>query len=361
MVIASDPNAERPGRSPRRRWFADATIAGFVAIGTSTGVLMVAFVLANGIADSKGDLFRVWMWQLTHNEVVGFSSGRPAIALALHVVLGLIWALVYARLVEPNRSLVWWIGEGPGWSRGMRFALLPWIFSLLVLLPAALFNMLDWALSAGPLVPIGNLILHLIYGFTLGQLYDASADQPATGADVAYDEPLERLAVEHSEDLGAAGILAGCVVGAAVGTMMAVVLPPTLPNVDFGGWQVALAVGGILAGGAGGGIVGSFAGLPQTPPAELDEDTLDPFTHNVLPFLIPPFLIVVIAAIIVTFGEGLLQLGKSQLQLGPIRIGTAVVAAVIGIFVIGISAFLLSMGGAQSPSSRETVSHRAEH
>ena len=62
----------------------------------------------------------------------------------------------------------------------MRFALLPWLFSLLVLLPAAMVNMLDWALSAGPLVPVGNLVLHLIYGFTLGQLYDASADEPAT-------------------------------------------------------------------------------------------------------------------------------------------------------------------------------------
>ena len=38
---------------------------------------MVAYVLANGIGDSQGDFFRRWLWQLTHNEVVGFSSGRP--------------------------------------------------------------------------------------------------------------------------------------------------------------------------------------------------------------------------------------------------------------------------------------------
>ena len=64
---------------------------------------MVAYVLANGAADSQGDFFRRWLWQLTHNEVVGFSSGRPAIALALHVVLGLVWALIYARFVEGIR------------------------------------------------------------------------------------------------------------------------------------------------------------------------------------------------------------------------------------------------------------------
>src|SRR5579859_8044040 len=347
---------------PRRRWLTDAIIAGFVAIGASTGALMVAYVLANGAADSQGDVLRRWLWQLTHNEVVGFSSGRPAVALALHVVLGLVWAVLYARFVEGNRSLRWWIGDGPGWARGMRFALLPWIVSLLLLLPAAMVNMLDWALSAGPLVPVGNLILHLIYGFTLGQLYDASADEAAVGSDLAFVEPLQRQAVEHSEDFGAAGILAGGVIGAAVGIFMAVVLPPTLPNVDFGGWSVALAVGGILAGGAVGGIVGSFAGLPQAPPEPTDPDASpDPFEHNLLPFLIPPFLLIVIIAIVSTFGSGLLQLGKSEMEIGPITIGTAVVAAIIGIFVIGIGAYILSMRVESPPSSRETMSHRAEH
>lgn len=344
--------------APRQRWLSNAVISGFVAIGTSTGALMVAYVLANGAADSQGDFFRRWLWQLTHNDVVAFSSGRPAVALALHVVLGVVWALVYARFIEFQPWMT-----GPGWRRGMVFSLLPWVFSLLLLLPAAAINMLDWALSAGPLVPLGNLVLHLIYGFTLGQLYDASADQPALASDLTYNEPLERLAVEHSEDLGAAGIVIGAVVGAAVGIGLAVVLPPTLPNVDFGGWEIALAVGGILAGGAVGGIVGSFAGLPQPPADPVDiNDEPDPFEHNVLPFLIPPFIIVVIAAIIVTLGTTLLRFGKTEVLIGPISIGAAVLAAIIGMAAIGIGALLLSLQGDQSPpSSRETVSHRAEH
>jgi hypothetical protein len=361
-AAAAAAAAER-ARGARRRWLSDAIIAGFVAIGTSTGAMMVAYVLANGAADSQGDFLRRWLWLLTHNDVVAFSSNRPAIALGMHVVLGLVWALVYARFIEWNPSLRWWIGTGPGWSRGIRFALLPWVFSLLILLPAAMVNLLDWALSAGPLVPLGNLVLHLIYGFTLGQLYDASSDEPAVGADLAYDEPLERLAVEHSEDFGAAGILLGGIIGAAVGVALAIVLPPLLPSVDRGGWSLALAVGGILAGGAVGAIVGSFAGLPQTPPEPVDPDEgLDPFDHRVLPFLIPPFLILVIAAIIATLGLGLLQLGKEELVIGSVRIAAAVVAATVGFFVIGIGAWLLSMGGDQSPpSSRDTVSHRAEH
>jgi hypothetical protein len=250
--------------------------------------------------------------------------------------LGIIWAIVYARFIEFRLS-------GPGWRRGMVFSLLPWLFSLLILLPAAMFDRLDVAFSAGPLPPLGNLILHLIYGFTLGQLYDASADEPNLAEDTVYDEPLERAAVEHSEEFGAAGILVGAVVGAAVGIGLAVVLPPTLPNIDFQGWSVALAVGGILAGGAVGGIVGSFAGLPSTPddPAEVAEGP-DPFDRSVLPFLLPAFLVLIIAAIIVSFGSGLLQLGKTELHAGPVAVAWAVVAAIVGIVVIGVGALVLS-------------------
>ena len=198
------------------------------------------------------------------------------------------------------------------------------------------------ALSAGPLPPIGNLLLHLIYGFTLGQLYDASADAPAVGDDLVYDEPLERDAVEHSEDFGAAGILAGAIVGAAVGVGMAIVLPPTLPNVDFGGWEIALAVGGILAGGAVGGIVGSFAGLPH------DADRSGRAcrgrwirsTTRCCRSCCRRSCCSWSAAIVVTMGTGLLQLGKTMIQIGPIEIAQAVVAAIIGIFAIGFGALL---------------------
>jgi hypothetical protein len=351
---------------PRERWLSDAIIAGFVAIGASTAVLMIAYALANGGGDSQGNLLQRWLFQLTHNEVVAFSSGRPAYALAIHVVLGIVWALVYARLVDGNRALGWWIGSGPSWQRGMRFSLLPWLVSLLVLLPAAMVNMLDWALSAGPLVPAGNLVLHLIYGATLGQLYDASADTPDVAGDLAYHEPAlqQQTAVAHSQDFGAAGIIVGAIVGALVGIGLAIVLPPSLPNVDFGGWEAALAVGGLLAGGAVGGIVGSFAGLPQPgpDPAELAEGP-DPFQYRALPFLIPPALLIVIAAIISTLGTTLLQFGKSEIEIGPVTIAKPVVVAVFGIFVIGFGAlFLATRPDHSAPSSsRDTVSHRAEH
>ena len=58
-------------------------------------------------------------------------------------------------------------------------------------------------------------------------------------------------------------------------------------------------------------------------------------------------------------GTGLLRMGKSMIQIGPIEIAQAVVAAVFGIFVIGSGALWLStrVDQSPSPSSRDTVSH----
>jgi hypothetical protein len=173
----------------------------------------------------------------------------------------------------------------------------------------------------------------------LGQLYDPSADDAALAHDVVYAEPLQQHAVRQSETFGAAGIVGGAVVGAAVGIGLAVVLRPTLPNVDLEGWSVALGVGGLLAGGAVGSIVGSFAGLPSTPPDPAEvAGAPDPFDRKVLPFLIPPFLVLLIAAIIVTFGSALLQMGKSGIHVGPIEVTNAVLAALAGLCVVGARA-----------------------
>jgi hypothetical protein len=133
--------------------------------------------------------------------------------------------------------------------------------------------------------------------------------------------------------------------------------------VDFGGWEAALAVGGLLAGGAVGSIVGSFAGLPQpgADPAEIAEGP-DPFQYRVLPFLIPPTILVVLVAIITTLGTALLQFGKSEIEIGPVVIAKSVIVAIVGILVIGFGAlFLATRPDHSPPSSRETVSHRAEH
>ena len=77
-----------------------------------------------------------------------------------------------------------------------------------------------------------------------------------------------------------------------------------------------------------------------------------------LPFLLPPVVVLVIVGIIVSFGTGLLRLGKDHMEIGPLVIAQAVVAAVVGVVVIGLGALWLATRPDHSrPSSRETVSH----
>jgi hypothetical protein len=66
------------------------------------------------------------------------------------------------------------------------------------------------------------------------------------------------------------------------------------------------------------------------------------FLHQVLPFLLPPIMLLVITAIVVALGAGLLLLGTSDFQLGPIVVAKAVVAAGLGVLTIGSGALWLA-------------------
>ena len=73
----------------------------------------------------------------------------------------------------------------------------------------------------------------------------------------------------------------------------------------------------------------------------------DPFQRHVLPLLIPPVLLLVITVIVVRLGSALLLLSASELTIGKIVIAWPVVAAALGVLVIGFGALWLA--------SRETV------
>ncbi len=337
--------------APRREsWLADAVIAGFVATGLATVALILAYIAAAAAGVERGgDVFRFWLWQLTHNDVVGFTRTTPAIAIMLHVVVGVIFAILYAYWGER------WIARtfGPtGWRNGLIFGLLAYVASLLALLPAAGVNMLSFALSAGPLPVVGNLVLNLVYGAVLGQLYDASAEQPALAEDVGYHEPMEAPAVAHSEAIGAAGIVVGVILGAIFGLVLALLLPPTAPGEAFAGWSLGLAAAGFLAGGALGGVVGTFVGLPQQTEEVVEEEVTpdDPFDRNVLAFLIPPGLIVVAAGIVSAIGLALLSLASFG-RMVPVY------GALVLTFGVTIVSIVLGLRQPRS-SRRATVSHK---
>jgi len=77
------------------------------------------------------------------------------------------------------------------------------------------------------------------------------------------------------------------------------------------------------------------------------------FRRHVSQLLIPLVLLAAITAIVVSLGSGLLLLGKSELEIGPIALAWAVVAAALAVLLIGLSALWLA-----ARAGRSTPSHR---
>lgn len=149
----------------RRDLFSGAVLAGFTATGLMTVVLSLAYVgaLAFGSPSPQASTLARWLWGLANNTITERTQTAVPIALGLHFTSGIALAVAYA-FAEPRL-------RGPGWLRGMMFSLIPWILSIGVFLPVAGGGLFGLRLGAGPLPILGNLILHLVYGATLGQLY----------------------------------------------------------------------------------------------------------------------------------------------------------------------------------------------
>jgi hypothetical protein len=64
--------------------------------------------------------------------------------------------------------------------------------------------------------------------------------------------------------------------------------------------------------------------------------------RDLLAFFLPPLLLSLLTVIVVTLGSGLLLLGSRELEIGPIVIAWAVVAAALGVLVIGSGALWLA-------------------
>lgn len=232
-------------------WLGRALIAGFIATAVMTMVLLVAFgiVVALG-SDSPGSplVFR-WLWALAHNVVTEHAqTALPAVVL-LHFVFGINWAVLYAAFAEPHLP-------GPGWQRGLLFAPLPWLLSLLVFLPAVGGGMLGLGLGAGILPIVGNLVLHLVYGISLGYLYAPESDHVLVDQG-AFVSVADIQVLSHEVHTMALGVIFGLGLGGLLGLIVQATIAP--------GQSVLVALLlGMVGGSVVGALVGSFAGLsPQ--------------------------------------------------------------------------------------------------
>lgn len=230
-----------------------AIIAGFVATVTMTLALAVGYFVALELGSPSAPDYAAqpgppqWMWALTHNPITELTRGALPAAFALHLAMGLIWAGVYATFFEARLP-------GVDWQKGATFSLLPFLLSVAVFLPVAGGGLFGLALGAGPLPMLGNLILHVVYGVTLGVLYGRLGEHVFTESGIGTADEVATLA--RAERSAAYGIVIGAALGAVVGISGGRL---------FGGpdGPVGLTAGLLwaLVGGSVGALVGSLAGL----------------------------------------------------------------------------------------------------
>lgn len=240
MAISSSPT--------RSDWLYRALVAGFVGTACAGFVLLLAYGLSTWLGTITPGVLGQWFLALTRNQATTLVQDALARALLVHIVVGLIWGLVYAAWAEPRLG-------GPGWRRGMLFALGPWVLSLVVFFPLIGGGFLGLGLGAGFLPIVGNLVLHLVYGATLGELYELEVAESTAVA--SQPGSLTHLANISAERGLAAGMVAGALAGAIVGLLFATFT---------GNGTVPMTVGalaGAVFGAAGGALVGSFVGLSR--------------------------------------------------------------------------------------------------
>lgn len=252
----------------RTNWLSRAIISGFVASIVMLITLVVGFGLASLLAaipiterpGLRADVLAEWFRNLTDNVLVNVAAPNLYAAIAIHIGIGLTFAAIYAYWFEPRLG-------GTSWRRGMVFALIPWVLSVVVFFPLVGAGFLGFGLGAGPLPMIGNLILHLVYGATLGLLFGPVGDLSTEEALESPHGPEDVAAMQSSERMAARGILAGLVLGGVVGGIGAIATQLVPEATILGMHPLLFVVGTALFGAAFGGLIGSFVGLPS--PGEL--------------------------------------------------------------------------------------------
>jgi hypothetical protein len=217
--------------------------------------MVLAFAVAYAAALVLGQLplpiVAGWFQGLTNNVLIDTAGPNLYAATALFFLGGLIWASLYAVVFEPRLT-------GAAWLKGVRFALIPWLFSLAIVLPLVGGGILGLSLGAGPLPIVGNLVLHAVYGAILGAVYGT--------AESVFDRPLHRggsedLLAGRLAELGAArGMGIGLALGVLLGVIGAALVPQFTGMHGAGSLNpLAMVVAVALTGAAFGGFVGSLA------------------------------------------------------------------------------------------------------
>lgn len=99
---------------------------------------------------------------VSHIDRLG-SVGRVAAWADHFIVGGLLWGPMFAGFVATTDE------RRPHWQKGIIFAVFAWLAMMLIFMPMVGGGL--FGLQLGLSVPIGMLILHLVFGFVLGAAY----------------------------------------------------------------------------------------------------------------------------------------------------------------------------------------------
>ena len=232
------------------------------ALERSSIIHPATYVVGQNQATSAPDAFetpRLWLVNLTHNRFIDASLDDVYLAAGIYVAGGLLWAVLYT-LVEPRLP-------GPAWQRGVLFAMLPALVSLVVVLPLLGGGLFGLALGAGPLPAIGNVLLHVVYGAILGVVYGPFGDLDASTLERPFAREGEHAGPSY-EPVAALALLGGLVVGGVVGLIASLMAGGTASSIVEASGSMILW--GALLGGVIGLFVGSFAGLGRSVPHHVD-------------------------------------------------------------------------------------------
>jgi len=154
-----EPLSQNPERE--LGWAETAAIAGVVAtVEMAMGINLVLYALgAAGLL-----LPEVILLRFVQEAAIRRGGGTPdtIVLLFLLILLAHIgYALLYAR---------WGVRllPGPMWLEGLLFAILPFLISVLVVLPLMGAGVLGLGLGAGPVPAAGELIRNALFGVGLG-------------------------------------------------------------------------------------------------------------------------------------------------------------------------------------------------
>jgi hypothetical protein len=225
----------------RMDWIRVSVLAGFIATFAMSAVLGLSYLLANALGDPNGGQFARWMENLSHNRIIDRVGEAFVIGLALNLVVGIAWALIYGRFFEP-------MFETAGIAKGMLFSLIPFLISVAVVFPLMDAGFLGSDLGAGPLPFIGNLVAHLVFGGVLGFIYAIEEERGIP------DSARDRRANATAEMGAAIGVIAGGVLGAIGGWLVG-------PTMDDLADRPVITLAGILVGAAAGASAGSFLAM----------------------------------------------------------------------------------------------------